>query len=385
MNPIPGHNPIDRSQPHWSQPHWSQPHWSQPYWSRRPSMIQINISQCIYRFISDYISDHKINRLPHRFLGVALLSVSLSISLSGCVGSTLRQSIPLLDTPQPTASPVVTDQQEVTTIALVMKTLTNPFFVEMEKGARRAEAELGIRLIVKTAAQETSIEQQIGIIEDLIAAEVNAIVIAPGDSTELIPVLKKAQDAGITLINIDNRLNPSRSAELGLLNVPFISVNNEQGAYLSAKFISDQIRTPTQVVILEGIRTAQNAIDRKQGALRAFREDPNIDVVATETAHWKVDEAYEVTRRLFAKYPNIGAIFCANDMMALGALRYLKETDRQNILVAGFDALEEAKQAIRTGELAVSIDQQAAEQGYLGIHYAAKACCQGFVRTGYSC
>jgi len=73
-----------------------------------------------------------------------------------------------------------------------MKTLTNPFFIEMEKGARRAEQALNIELVVKTAAQETSIEQQIQIVEDLIAAKVDAIVIAPGDSELLVPVLKKA-------------------------------------------------------------------------------------------------------------------------------------------------------------------------------------------------
>jgi len=74
-------------------------------------------------------------------------------------------------------------------IALVMKTLTNPFFVEMEKGARRAEKDLGVNLTVKTAAQETSIEQQIQLVEDLVAAKVHAIVIAPGDSQRLIPAL----------------------------------------------------------------------------------------------------------------------------------------------------------------------------------------------------
>ena len=78
-----------------------------------------------------------------------------------------------------------------------MKTLTNPFFIEMEKGARRAEQTLGVDLLVKTAAQETSIEQQIQIVDDLIAEKVNAIVIAPGDSQRLIPVLKKAADGGI--------------------------------------------------------------------------------------------------------------------------------------------------------------------------------------------
>ncbi|HOE42287.1 MAG TPA: substrate-binding domain-containing protein, partial [Rhodoferax sp.] len=86
-------------------------------------------------------------------------------------------------------------------IALVMKTLTNPFFLEVEKGARRAESALDIELVVKTAAQETSIEQQMLIIDDLIKARINAIVITPGDSQRLIPVLKKAAAAGIKLVN----------------------------------------------------------------------------------------------------------------------------------------------------------------------------------------
>lgn len=259
------------------------------------------------------------------------------------------------------------------TIALVMKTLTNPFFVEMEKGARQAEAEFGIQLIVKTAAQETSIEQQIEIVDELIRQQVDAIVIAPGDSLELIPVLRKAQDAGIIVINIDNRLDRAYSQNLGLENVPFISVDNQQGAYLSAKYISDLITTPTKAAVIEGIRGAANAEDRKTGALQAFNENSNITVVATETGNWKIDEGYEVTKRLFAAEPDIGAIFCANDMMALGVLKYLEESGKSDVLVAAFDALAEARVAIRAGTLAVTIDQQAAQQGYLGVKYAVQA------------
>ena len=258
------------------------------------------------------------------------------------------------------------------TIALVMKTLTNPFFVEMEKGGRQAEAEFEVELVVKTAAQETSIEQQIEIVDELIREMVDAIVIAPGDSLELIPVLKKAQDAEIVVINIDNRLDPEFSEKVGLVDVPFISVDNEQAAYLSAKYISDQIISPTDVAILEGIRSALNAEARKEGALRAFSENPNITVVVMETAHWKIDEAYEVTQDIFQDHPEIGAFFCANDMMALGAINYLQEADRGDVLVAAYDALEEAKQAIREGTLQVTIDQQAAYQGYLGVEYAVR-------------
>ena len=259
-------------------------------------------------------------------------------------------------------------------IALVMKTLTNPFFVEMERGARRAEAEFGIELIVKTAAQETSTEQQISIVDELIRDGVDAIVISPGDSFELIPVLKKAQDAGIVVINIDNRLDPEFLQSEGLATIPFISVDNETAAYQSAKFISEQITVPTQAIILEGIRSTQNAEDRKNGAMQAFSENENIDLVAMETAHWKIDEGYDVTKFLYDNYPDIGAIFAANDMMALGAIQYLSEVGKtDDVLVASFDALQEARSAIRDGTLDVTIDQLAAEQGYLGVQYAIRA------------
>jgi ribose transport system substrate-binding protein len=265
-----------------------------------------------------------------------------------------------------------TDPEEKVTIALVMKTLTNPFFVEMEKGARLAEAEYGVELLVRTASEETSIEQQIAIVESLIHDDVNAIVIAPGDSVELVPVLKQAQEAGITIVNIDNQLDLLYSQQIGLHNIPFISVDNENAAYLSAKYISDQITRPSKVAILEGIRSAKNAESRKQGALRAFKENPNVTEIVMETANWKIDEAYQISKQLLMANPDIKAIFCANDMMALGAIQYLYETQRTDVLVAGFDALEEALAAIHQGSLAVTIDQQAAEQGYLGVSYAVQ-------------
>jgi len=259
------------------------------------------------------------------------------------------------------------------TIALVMKTLTNPFFVEMEKGARKAEQDLGVKLIVKTGAQETSIEQQIAIVRALIGKGVDAIVIAPADSAELVPVLAEAQRAGIVIVNIDNQLDQKSVTAEGMQAVPFISVDNEKGAYQSARYIGDQLGAPAEAIILEGIRTAKNADDRLRGAERAFGENSNITIVAKETANWKIDEAHDVVAALFAKHPKIRGIFAANDMMALGAIRYLEEAGHKDVLVAGYDALDEAKAAIRAGKLAATVDQQAAQQGYLGIEYAVKA------------
>lgn len=167
-----------------------------------------------------------------------------------CVGVVLlgcgKSDIPSVTTPVQTApvAPLVEVKKQ---IGLVMKTLTNPFFVEMEKGARRAEKELGVTLKVRTAAQETSIEQQIQLVEDLIAEKVDAIVIAPGDSQRLVPALKKAVDAGIKIVNIDNRLDPQAIQQAGLKPIPFISVDNEAGAYKAGQYLVRGIRLPPRL------------------------------------------------------------------------------------------------------------------------------------------
>jgi ribose transport system substrate-binding protein len=292
-----------------------------------------------------------------------------ALLLSACGEST--QSVTSVANKPPHDSTTSTQVANIK-VALIMKTLTNPFFIEMEKGARKAQQETGIDLQVLTASQETSIEQQIQLVENQIAAKVDAIVIAPGDSQRMVPVLKKAQDAGIKIVNIDNRLQPDAVASSGMQPIPFISVDNEKAAYLSAKHLADRAISHSEAVIIEGIRTADNAAKRAQGAERAFKENPKITIVTMQTANWKIDEAYTVAQHIFSEHPKISLVFCANDMMAIGVINYLQEVRRQDVFVAGFDALEEAKTAIHKGHMLVTIDQQAAQQGYLGVITALK-------------
>jgi len=257
-------------------------------------------------------------------------------------------------------------------IALVMKTLTNPFFITMERGAREAEKDFNINLIVKTGSQETAIAQQIDIIRKLIKDEVDAIVIAPAGSIELVPILAQAQQAGIVIVNIDNELDTETCNKYNLVNVPFISVNNEEGAYLSVKHIIENVTKQTKAVILEGITSARNSIDRKKGALKAFQENKNIKVVASETANWKIDEAYEVFKNIWKEHKHIDLVFCANDMMALGVVQFLQENNINDVKLASFDNIEEIKPHLKSGAVSVTIDQQGDVQGYKGTETAYK-------------
>jgi ribose transport system substrate-binding protein len=258
-------------------------------------------------------------------------------------------------------------------VALVLKTQTNPFFIAMEKGARRAEKEYGIKLVTRGGSQETFVQEQIQIVEDVIESNVDAIVIAPSDSDLLVPIVKKAQDAGITVINIDNSLDQKAMQSLHMKPVPFVSVDNEMASYHVVKSVIDKMNKPTQVAIIEGMPGAENGRLRLEGARRAFSENSAMKIVGEETAHWRIDEAHEVAKKLFLAHPDIHVVFCANDMMALGAAQYITESGHKNVQVIGYDALDEAKDAIRKGTMTATLDQQADIQGYQGVVFALRA------------
>src|SRR6267378_3282440 len=94
-------------------------------------------------------------------------------------------------------------------IALVMKSLANEFFSTMAEGAKKHQAANATTydLIVNGIKNETDLAEQVNLVEQMIARQVNAIVIAPADSKALVTVLKRAQDAGILVVNIDNKLD----------------------------------------------------------------------------------------------------------------------------------------------------------------------------------
>lgn len=256
-------------------------------------------------------------------------------------------------------------------IGLVMKTLSNPFFITMDEGAKKAEQELGIKLQVQAAQEETSIEQQIAIVEDMIAKKIDAIVIAPSGSKEIVPVLKKAQDAGIPVINIDNRIDAETAKAAGLKTIPYIGASNLDGGYLAGKYLAEQLKGTGKVAIIEGIQGVDNAEERKNGAMKAFKEYSGIQVVASQSANWKTEEGLNVMANILQANPDLTGVFCANDMMAFGAIQAIESAGKTGqVAVAAYDALDQAKKYIKDGKMISTVDQRPDDMGYYGVKFA---------------
>ncbi len=260
------------------------------------------------------------------------------------------------------------NEKKDVTIGLVMKTLNNPYFLEIEKGAKKAADELGVTLDVKAAQEETSIEQQIAIVEDMIAKKYAAIAIAPSGSKEIVDVVKKALDAGIKVINIDNRIDPDAAAAAGI-KVPYVGASNFDGGYMAGKYLAEQLGGAGKVAIIEGIQGVDNAEGRKNGAIKAFEEFPGIQLVASQSANWATEEALNVMTNILQANPDLSGVFCANDMMAFGAVQAIEAAGKNGIMVAGYDALEQALQYLDEGKMICTIDQRPDLVGYYGIAY----------------
>ncbi len=256
-------------------------------------------------------------------------------------------------------------------VALIMKTFSNPFFQTMDEGAKAEAEKLGIDLSSQAAPKETSDEQQAGLVENAIASGVDVICIAPADSKTLIPALLKANDAGIPVINLDNRIDPAAAAEAELELVTFIGPDNAEGAEKAARHLAETMGGKGNVAMLEGIRGVDNAEARKRGFERAMEDYPEITIVDSQSAKWELEQGETVFANMLTAHPEINGLFCANDMMALGALRAIKGAEKEGeVLVAAYDNLEAAQEKIKAGDLLCTIEQHPDLMGAYGVRCA---------------
>jgi len=255
-------------------------------------------------------------------------------------------------------------------IGFVTKTIKNPYFEKMESGIKMAARRLNVNVISKSTTSEVSTNHQYRIIEEMIEKGVKALIIAVVSDINILPALKKAEDRGIKIVLVDEKFSKLDLDAFGLSEMPFIAVDNEQGAYLAAKHLSQSFSTPATVAIIEGLMNTTNAKLRKKGAMRAFNENKLITVVASESGEWELEKAKRVTRDILNMHDDLDAIFCSNDFMAFGALLALKELGRNDIKVSGYDNVFEAKEAILNGSMLLTIDQHPEIQGNIALQYA---------------
>jgi len=256
-------------------------------------------------------------------------------------------------------------------VALIMKSLANEFFLTMENGAKahqKAHA-ADYDLIANGIKDELDVSRQIDLVEQMIAQRVNAIVIAPADSKALVPVCKKAQQAGIPVINIDNKFDDAVLAQ-SQVKFPFVGPDNRKGSKLVGDFLSKKLKPGDKVAIVEGVPNAFNGQQRKLGFEDAMKA-AGMTIVSSQSGYWETDKANQVVSAMVTEHPDLKAILCANDNMALGTVAALRAANKSGqVLVVGYDNIAAMQQLLKEGQVAATADQHADQLAVFGIEYA---------------
>ena len=258
-------------------------------------------------------------------------------------------------------------------VALVLKTLNHPFFVDMRRGAQEAADKLGVRLQVQAAEREIDVEKQMQIVENLIQTGIGALAITPSGSREIVSALVKARDAKVPIIVVDTRVDAKAAADAGVTTETFVGSDNYEGGRLAGEYVVKMTGGKARVGILEGIPGHETGDSRLRGFRDAVKGTPGISIVASQPANWERDQGFNVFQNMLQAHPDIDTVFAASDLMALGAIEAIAAAGRTGkIRVVGFDALDDAKKAISAGTMEASVAQFPYEMGRVAVESAVK-------------
>jgi len=258
-------------------------------------------------------------------------------------------------------------------IALVMKSLANEFFSTMAEGAKQHQAANAATydLVVNGIKNETDLAEQVNLVEQMIAQQVNAIVIAPADSKALVTVLKHAKEAGVLVVNIDNKLDAEVLKEADL-QVPFVGPDNRAGARKVGEELTKQLQAGDNVAIIEGIPTAFNGQQRRLGFEDAMKA-AGVNIVSVQSGRWEMETANNVAAAMLNEHGDLKAILCANDNMALGAVSAIQAAGKTGqVLVVGFDNISAMHPLLKDGQVLATADQHGDRLAVFGIEAALK-------------
>ncbi|MCR4963822.1 MAG: substrate-binding domain-containing protein [Firmicutes bacterium] len=238
--------------------------------------------------------------------------------------------------------------------ALVIS-LTNPYWVGMKEAYEAAAEQYGVNIEVMSAPTEGDKQSQLETLQAMALKDYDAIVFSPIEPFNLLPGIVACNENGIPVINLGPGINVDGLTDMGGHLDGRLTVDFAQQGEMAATDIVARIGSG-KVAIIQGISGAAQSEGRTEGAKKVFEATDGVEVVSVQPADWDSTTAYNVAADLIQTHPDLKAIFCCNDVMALAASQALMDAGaKDGVLIYGVDGTEEAKAAIKAGTMDGSI------------------------------
>jgi ribose transport system substrate-binding protein len=186
-------------------------------------------------------------------------------------------------------------------------------------------------------------------------------------------VIVKANKANIPVIIVDTRADEKALTAAGGKVATFIGSDNFDGGKIAGAFLVEKLGGKGNVVVLEGIPGHETGDSRLRGFRESIAKAPGIKIVASQPANWERDQGFNVFQNILQANPTVNALFACSDLMALGATEAIAAAGKTGkIVVVGFDAQPEAREAIKKGTMAATVAQFPTRMGATAVENAAR-------------
>jgi ribose transport system substrate-binding protein len=235
----------------------------------------------------------------------------------------------------------------------------NPFWQILKEGVEVRAVEDGVTVDVFALPTSSGVADQVAQMEDAVTQAYDGIILGTVDAAGIVPGIEAANAAGIPVLAVDTA--PAGGELISLVQTDNVAASRQAGEYLVA-----QLPNGGKILNLQGDMANQTAQARNEGFHSAVDEVEGITVI-DQSAHWLQEEGLAITENILTSDPDLAAIFAANDPPALGALQALKAAGRDDVIIVGFDAIPDAVEAVKNGEMAATAAQFPRVMGVVGV------------------
>ncbi|WP_080920809.1 substrate-binding domain-containing protein [Manganibacter manganicus] len=244
---------------------------------------------------------------------------------------------------------------------VLMKTLANPFWGAMAEGVKAGAEKAGVKYFLQAAESDQASEPQLNLCNTMLQRKPVAMITAAISSTNLLPCLKAAQDAKIKIVDLDNNLDQTVLDNEGIKVTFHIGSDNIAAGAQAADYLAQKLGKDAKgpVLVIEGLSGNITSQKRASGFADRLKEAaPGLEIIGSLPGDWDRGKAASIANDTLTAHPDLAAIFCANDGMALGAVEAVYAAGKgDQVTIIGVDGNSDAVKSIKQGRLNASVAQ----------------------------
>ncbi len=224
------------------------------------------------------------------------------------------------------------------------------YYMAIGEGIKSQAAELGVETFMLAPQKGSDIEGQMGMIQDVITQNVDAIILSTHDENAAGPLVEQAVAKGIEVIIVNSDIPNFPTPVHGV-----VGYKQRSGTLALGKYIINMVGGKAKVGVLEGL-PGYHSTERIGGFLDAFKEAPGMEVVASLPTEWNVETGNSAMTDMLQAHPEITLVVCANDYIAIGAAKAAEALNRKDVLIFGNDGDTTGMEDILAGAWSATVN-----------------------------